>query len=391
MKARTRYSKLVDFLKSLDIYQLLSLPVLLLLLMFSGDFKTTDIRIGVILPLSGSGALRAGSHRNGLELALKHINAQGGINGRKLRIEMRDSRGSATIAAEHARDLIYDTGVVSLIGGISPSETRVIQHLAENARVPFLTALCTHHEITENGSMFTFRSITDDKSQFEALAEFSARRFNSRKPAVIYDSALYGAESAHKYMETCIKFGQQVCAAVSYQPGTLNFRRQLKVIMASNPDALVILTPAETAAIITRQAREGRFNHPILGGNHLSLPEYSTIAGVYAESAITTMPFNPRLGGQRSDYFLSEYYEAYATQADSFAALGYEALMLKALALRAGEASRLAIRNSLAQLHGWESVAGSGGFDSRGNQVKPAEIAIIKERQKIPVNLEALF
>jgi len=391
MMFKRHYLRFVAFLKSFDIYQILSLPVLLLVILLSGDFRTTDIRIGVILPLTGAGSLRAGSHRNGLELALKHINAQGGINGRKICLETRDSKGSAILAAELARDLIYETEVVSIIGGLSPSETRVIQQVAENAQVPFLTALCTHHEITENGSIFTFRSITDDKSQFEALAEFSARRFNCRKPALIYDSTLYGAESAHKYMEICIKFGQQVCAAVSYQPDSLNFRRQLQVIQASNPDALVLLTPADTAAIITRQAREARFNHPILGGNHLSLPEYSSIAGVYAESVITTMPFNPRLGGQRADYFLSEYYENYSSQADSFAALGYEALMLEVLALRAGETSRLAIRNSLAQLHGWESVAGSGGFDNHGNQVRPAEIAIIKERQKIPVNLEALF
>ncbi len=391
MKVKLYYFRLIESLKRLDIYQLLSLPVLILVILLSSNFKNTDIRIGVILPLTGSGSLRAGSHRNGLELALRHINGQGGINGRKIRLEMCDSQGSAAMAAEHARNLVYDSEVVALIGGMSPAETRAIQYVAENAQVPFITALCTHYELTENGSMFTFRSITDDKSQFEALAEFSARRFNSRKPAVIYDSVLYGAESAQKYMETAIKFGQQVCAAVSYQPGTLNFRRQLEVIMASNPDALVILTPADTAAVITRQAREVRFTPPILGGNHMSLPEYATIAGVYAESAITTMPFNPRLGGQRADFFLSEYYETYATQADSFAALGYEALMLNALALRAGEVNRLAIRNSLAQLHGWESVAGSGGFDNRGNQVKPAEIAIIKERQKIPVNLEALF
>jgi len=369
----------------------MAMPVLLVVLLSSTEFRNTDIKIGVILPLSGTNALRAASHRNGLNLALKHINAQGGVNGRKLRLEIRDNHGSADLSAEIARDLIYETNVVSLIGGFSPAETRVIQNMAENAQVPFLTALCTHFEITKNGSKYTFRSITDDQRQFEALAEFSSRRFNSRKPALIYDADLYGADSAQKYIETSIKFGQQVCAAVSYRPGSLNFMRQLQIIFASNPDSMVILAPPEDAAIITRQAREARFSHPILGGNPLSAPEFTNLAGVYSESAITTLPFNARLGGQRADYFLSEYFETYTQQADSDSALGYEALMLEILALRAGEVSRSSVRNSLAQLHGWESVAGSGGFDNSGNQVKPAEIAIIKERQKIPVNLEALF
>ncbi|MBU1109094.1 MAG: ABC transporter substrate-binding protein [Candidatus Riflebacteria bacterium] len=385
------YFRFVNFLKGFDVYQLLALPVLLVVLLASTEFKNTDIKIGVILPLSGANALRATSHCNGLRLALKHINAQGGVNGRKLRLEIIDNQGSPDLSAEIVRDLIYETNVVSLIGGISPAATRVIQNMAEKAQVPFLTALCTHFEVTDCGSRFTFRSITDDKRQSEALAEFSARRFKSRKPALIYDSNLYGADSAQKYIETSIKFGQQVCAAVSYRPGSLNFRRQLQVIFASNPDSMIILTSPEDAAVITRHAREARFSHPILGGNQLASPEFTNLAGVYSESVITTLPFNARLGGQRADYFLSEYFDTYAQQADSDSALGYEALMLNILALRAGEVSRLSVRNSLAQLHGWESVAGSGGFDNSGNQVRPAEIAIIKERQKIPVNLEALF
>lgn len=388
---KKHFVKLKKYLAQFDIYQLLSLPVLLLILLFSVDFKSSDIKIGIILPLSSADALQATSHRNGIMLAARHINAQGGINGRKISLEIRDSQGKSELAAEHARDLIYESDVMTLLGGFNPAEARAIQHLAENAQVPFLTGLCTHHELTRNGSIFTFRSITDNSNQFEALSEFAARRFNCRKPALIYDTELYGADSAQKYIETAIKFGQQVCAAVSYQPETLNFKRQLEIILASNPDALIILTPARTAALITRQAREARFTQPILGGNPMSSPDFTSLAGVHAESAITTLPFNPRLGGQRADYFLAEYFDTYAIQADSFAALGYEAMMLNALAMRANEISRNSICKSLSLLHGWESVAGSGGFDNHGNQVRPAEIAIIKERQKIPVNLEALF
>ena len=379
------------FFARLDIYQLLAVPGLLVVLFYSIDFSSNDMQIGVVLPLSGEHAHRAANHLNGLTLAARHINDLGGINGRRLQLQIRDTHGQSEKTAEATRDLIYENSVFALIGGFSPANTRIIQALAEKAQVPFITGICTHYETTASGNRFTFRSITDDRRQFEALADYALKRFNSRKPALIYDLELYGPDSAQRFIEISNRSGQQVCAAVSYKKGTLNFRRQLDTIMAAAPDLLVILAPAADSAMILRQFREARFARPVIGGNQLAAGEFANLAGVYSESVVTTMPFNPRAGGQRADYFLSEYAETFGQPADADAAMGYEAMMLMALAFKASDLDRNSARNALASLHGWESVAGSGGFDEDGNQVRPAEIAIIKDRQKIPVTMEGLF
>ncbi len=391
MKLTAYLQRMRAYFGRFDVYQLLALPVMLVVLFFSIDFKSTSLQIGIILPLTGEHSQRASNHLNGLVLAARHINELGGINGRKLHLEIRDSLGLAEKTAEQTRDLIYDTSVVALIGGFSPANTRIIQAMAEKAQVPFITGICTHFETTVSGNRFTFRSITDDQAQFEALAEYAAKRFNSKKTSLIYDPELYGPDSAQKYIETCGRFGQQVCAAISYRKGSLNFRRQIETLMTANPDSLVILAPPADSALILRQFREARFAKPVIGGNQLAASEFMNLAGVYSESVVTTLPFNSRAGGQRADYFLSEYSETFAQPADADAAMGYEAGMLMALALKSGESDRLTTRNALAALHGWESAAGSGGFDENGNQVRPAEIAIIKDRQKIPVTMEGLF
>lgn len=384
-------SKIRAFLNRFDIYQLMSVPIVVVILFFSINFKSTTIKIGTVLPLTGPDSLRAINHRNGLLLAVNHINGLGGINGRKIQLELRDNSGSAEKTAEIVRDLIYENEVIALTGGINPEETRVMQFFADKAQVPLLTSLCTHFEISAGGSDFVFRSITDDQRQFDAIAEFATRRFNSRKPALIFDNDFYGTESAQRFIETSSRFGQQVCLAISYKSGTLNFKKQIELILSSNPDSLVILAPPAESAMILRHAREARFARPVLGGNAMSATEFISLAGVYSEGTIVTLPFNARLGGQRAEYFLAEYFEKHSAQADADAAMGYEAMMIMALALRASDSDPLTLRNALASLHGYESVAGSGGFDANGNQVRPAEIAIIKERQKIPSGLEELF
>lgn len=375
----------------MDIFQILTLVVLVLLAWFSIDRKPSEIKVGIILPLTGNNSARASSHLKGMRLALEHINKSGGINGKKLILVVRDNEENSARTALIARDLIFEDQVLTIIGGVNPANARVIQLLSEKTRTPFLTALCTHYELTANGSRYTFRSISDDQHQFTAICDYSARRFSARKPALIYDSQLYGSDSAQKFIESALKAGQQVVSAISYRAGSLNFREQLEILRASNPDSLVIIAPPLESALLLRQARESRFLKPILGANSFSSHEFISYAGIYSESTICTLPFNPRLGGARAEYFLSEYLEKYGIAADSDAALGYEAIMLTALALKGGEYDKKAVRDCFALMHGWESVTGSGGFDQYGNQVRPAEVAIIKERQKIPVNLEELF
>ncbi len=384
-------SRIKQFLRKFDIYQLLALPVLVIVIFSAIDFKTSEIVVGVILPLSKHQGIRVINQKNGLMLAAKHINRLGGINGRKILLKIVDNEGCPERTAEMMRDLIYENEVAAVIGGIKPDETRVIQTMAEQAQVPFLTPFCTHFEITANDARFTFRSITDDQKQFEALAEFAAKRFACRKPAIIYDHDLYGTESAQRFIENSGRHGQQVCAAVSYNSGNMNFRQQIESIQSANPDSVFILAPPADSAIILRHLREARFSRPVFGGNAMATSDFIEAAGVYSEGVVVTLPFNARLGGQRSEYFLTEYYETSRLQADADAALAYESLMILALALKSSTADRLSIATSLAALHGWESITGSGGFDANGNQVRPAEIAIIKERQKIPANLEEFF
>lgn len=375
----------------MDIFQLLTMLILLLLLLASIDSRPSEIRVGVLLPITGPNSNRAKSHKNGILLGAEHVNRSGGINGKPLKLLVKDNTDDHVRTAIEARNLIYEDQIQTLLGGLTPENTRIMQQFCEKAEIPFLTALCTHFEITSNNSKYTFRSISDDKKQFEAICEYTSKRFSARKPALIYDTQIYDLASAQKFIEAALKNGQQVVAAVTYRPGTINFRQQLNIIRASNPDSLFIIAPPYESALILRQAREQKFAKPICGVNPLSSSLFIKLAGIYSESTVCTLPFNPRSGGQRADYFLSEYMERFGLPADSDAALGYEAIMLTALALKAGDMDKKRVRDYFATMHGWESVTGSGGFDSNGNQVRPAEIAIIKERQKIPVNLEELF
>ena len=78
------YKRIKKIFRKFDKFQLLAIPILLLLIYFSFDFQKNDINIGVVLPLSGDFSARAESHLKGIKLAVRHINDLGGINNCKV-------------------------------------------------------------------------------------------------------------------------------------------------------------------------------------------------------------------------------------------------------------------------------------------------------------------
>ncbi len=384
-------TKTTLFFRKLDIYQILSIPIIIIILFFSVDFKTPSYKIGIVLPLTGEYKDRSQSHLNGINLALDHINQLGGINDKKIVPIIKDCGDSQSKAVEVTRDLIYEQEVMAIFGGFSPANTRAIQSVTEGARIPLITGLCTHFTITKTGSPYTYRTITDDSRQFEALAEYSSKRYNVTKVVIIYDEELYSADSAKKYGEVAIKFGQEMVLALPCKKGGLNFKKNLDMVFKSKSDALVILASSYDSALIIRQAREARYDKLILGANQFSSNEFMRYSGIYSEGAIATLPFNNRVGGQKSEYFSNEYIEKFEQTPDADAAMGYESVMVMALALRASGDSNKGLKDSLSSSHGWESIVGTGGFDRDGNQVRPAEIAIVKDNQLIPISMESLF
>jgi branched-chain amino acid transport system substrate-binding protein len=377
--------------QQLDIFQFLSIPLLMCLIWFSFGGRSENLKLGIILPLTGPFSLQANATKNGILLAAKQVNKSGGINGKNLEIIIEDNNNSPNLTAKACRNLIYDNSVLALLGGFTPENARVIQFFSEKSHTPYMATNCTHAELTRNKSSYTFRCISDDVKQFEAISEYSSKHNNVSKPAVIYDHIFYGPESAQKFFEVAIKNSQKIAAAVSFTHETLNFKKHIEALKASRPDGIIILAQPMQAALILRQIREANINIPAFGGNMLSRNKFRQYAGVYSESVVTTLPFNPRLGGQRAEYFLNEYLEEYSHSANANSALGYEAIMLLAYAMKTGGIQKTAILGALREMHGWEGVTGSGGFDKTGNQVKPAELAIIKEGQNIPVSLESLF
>ena len=100
-----------------------------------------DIKIGVLYPTSGGGAIYGGPAMVGHNLAVDEINAAGGINGRKLVTVARDSKLNPAAAASAAKEMVTKDGVDVLMGGLSSAVGLAISEVAKQEGVVYIATI----------------------------------------------------------------------------------------------------------------------------------------------------------------------------------------------------------------------------------------------------------
>jgi urea transport system substrate-binding protein len=98
------------------------------------------IRIGAVLPFSGGVELYGGQARLGLDLAVKDINAAGGILGRPVEVIYADDKTRPESAAAAMQALIARDGVLAVVGPVTSANLNAIAPLAESTKTPLLYA-----------------------------------------------------------------------------------------------------------------------------------------------------------------------------------------------------------------------------------------------------------
>ncbi len=113
------------------------------LVALSGGANAADIKIGVLYPISGGGAIYGGPAMRGHDLAVEELNAAGGIAGAKVITAGRDSKLNPAAAAAAAKELITKEGVNVLVGGLSSGVGLAISEVARQEKVVYIATITT--------------------------------------------------------------------------------------------------------------------------------------------------------------------------------------------------------------------------------------------------------
>jgi branched-chain amino acid transport system substrate-binding protein len=340
------------------------------------------IRVGTIGSLTGAEATFGTNTLKGIELAAKHLNAKGGLQGRKIEIVSADDRGRPEEAALAARKLVSESKVQLIIGENASSISLAMAPIAQEARVPMISPSSTNPQVTKAGN-YIFRVCFIDPFQGTVMARFAAEQLKMKHVAILRDVKNdYSVGLANYFIETFKKLGGDIVVDQSYGAGDVDFKAQLTDIRGRQPEAIFVPGYYTDVALIARQAKELGIRAPLLGGDGWDSPKLVEIGGAAVNGGYFSNHYSAENPDPRIQGFVREYKEAYGDVPDAVGLLGYDALMLFADAYaRAPGKDGPAIRDALAASRDFPAVSGKFSFDSDRNPRKAAVVLKVEGGQ----------
>lgn len=333
------------------------------------------IRIGEVGSMTGSEATFGISTHNGIALAIRQINEEGGIKGKKLQVISLDDQGKPEEAATAVTKLITQNKVLAILGEVASSRSLAMAPIAQQHRIPMLSPSSTNPKVTEQGD-YIFRVCFIDPFQGHVMAKFALETLKLKKVAILTDVKNdYSVGLASFFSETFKKGGGEVVMEQSYSAGDIDFKSQLTAIRGRSPEAIFVPGYYTEVGLIGRQARELGIKAPLLGGDGWDSPKLKEIGGTALDGSYFSNHYSEEDKSPHVQGFIAKFKEAFGVVPDGLAAMGYDAARVLASAMKSAKSlSPTDIREALAQVKDFQGVTGKITIDSARNAVKSAVV-----------------
>jgi branched-chain amino acid transport system substrate-binding protein len=301
-----------------------------------------SIAIGAFGPISGPAAYIGLAGRDGANLAIKEINAAGGINGRKLTMIFEDDGHSPTKALAAVKKLI-DQDHVSLIFCVAGSNGTIgsIDLVRENGRVMYVS-FASAPGVTWPFARNLFRGGTTEVPRYgELYAEFLHDQLKAAKVAILSGREEYPKNEGDA-LTAQLKSWYQTAPVkrTEFNIGDKDFTPQLLEIQAANPQVIAIFGNPAEAAIAMRQAKELGMNQPFFVGSNMVDQGLLSAAKQSAEGAsgFALIPLLPASSNPEMKSWLAKWKQEYpnlpAGRPNTFDLLAYADMYVLADALK---------------------------------------------------------
>jgi branched-chain amino acid transport system substrate-binding protein len=301
-----------------------------------------SITIGAFGPITGPAAYIGLAGRDGANLAIKEINAAGGINGRKLTMIFEDDGHSPTKALAAVKKLI-DQDHVSLIFCVAGSNGTIgsIDFVRENGRVMYVS-FASAPGVTWPFARNLFRGGTTEVPRYgELYAEFLRDQLKAEKVAILSGREEYPKNEGDALTAQLKSWYQtEPVKRTEFNIGDKDFTPQLLEIQAANPQVIAIFGNPAEAAIAMRQAKELGMNQPFFVGSSMVDQGLLSAAKQSAEgtSGFALIPLLPTSSNPEMKSWLAKWKQEYPNlpvgRPNTFDLLAYADMYVLADALK---------------------------------------------------------
>jgi len=306
-----------------------------------------------IMELSGTGATPGTNFNNGVKLAVKEINAAGGILGRPIDYTPFDTQTNPGVAKAMAQKAV-DQGAYVVLGPVHSGSMIVSMDETRRADITNFTG-GEAAVITQKGNPYVFRTSFTQSTSMPKLARYLKEQMKLNTIAIVYTNNDFGKGGRDEMVKALAAQGTKVGADVPSDPGQVDFSSVVLKVGQSNPDAVFAYLTEEEGARLLREFRKQGFKKPIVGETTIIGQKVIDLAGDAAEGLIGHVGLTPDAPQTTIKAFDDKFKKEYGYRTDHNGIKGYTAVyVVKAMTEKIGKFDSKALA---AGLHGAKIAA----------------------------------
>lgn len=348
-----------------------------------------EIVIALISNTTGDYAQYGQPVRDGAMLYINQLNANGGINGKQVKVLEYDDKGDG-VEAVNAYNLAKENGITAVIGSVLTGATIGLADATYEDNMPQITASATATGVTvmeDTGEVRTnvFRACFIDPFQGQKMADYAVEKLGAKTAAIFYETGSdYSEGLKNAFVVEAERMGLEIVDTEAFATGDKDFKAQMTNIASKNPDIVFCPIYYGEAGLAIQAARQAGCTATFLGGDGFgSVKDYASAEEL--EGSVYCSGYAP--GTEDVAQFEKDYCETFGVEEvpNMFAPLAYDASMIMAYGLKAAEDAGLeagtdeykqAVIDAIKTMDGVKGITGTYSFDSDNNPIK--SVAIIE-------------
>jgi ABC-type branched-subunit amino acid transport system substrate-binding protein len=257
------------------------------------------IIIGQSAALTGPASLLGVEMRDGAQAYFSQLNAQGGVNGRRIELITLDDGYEPERAAANTRKLIEENKVFALFGYVGTPTSLAAQPIFTEAKVPLFAPFTGADSLREPFNRYMFHIRASYSEETERIVRHSVG-LNLKRIAVFYQNDSYGKSGLNGVEKALERRGMIPVASATVERNATDVRRAVETIAAAKPDAVVMISAYKSCAAFIKamQARVAQgdasvqyYNVSFVGSRALAEELGEDAAGVVV-SQVMPFPFD---------------------------------------------------------------------------------------------------
>ena len=295
------------------------------------------VKIAGLVELSGTGTTSGTNFNNGVKLAVKEINAAGGILGTQDRVHLERHAIAAADCQGARRSKAIDDGAYVVMGPVFSGSILVSMAETKRAEIPNFTG-GEAASITQQGNPYVFRTSFTQIAAMPKVARYLKDNVKAKTVAMIWVNNDFGKGGRDVFVKAIEAQGIKLAADISTDPGQLDFSGAVLKAKQANADALFVYSNEEESARALRELRKQGYDKPIVGETVLTSQKVIELAGEAANGAVAHVGLTADAPSPAIKAYAEKFQKEYRYKSDHNGLKGYTAMyIVKAVTEKLGK------------------------------------------------------